>query len=58
MLRRAFTAWWAKQVVGRDEVARLIAAAPNLKTQTALSVAYSTGPRVSEVVISAGKGRL
>ncbi len=37
-------------VLSRDEVARLIAAAPNLKSQTALSVAYSTGLRVSEVV--------
>jgi len=37
-------------VLSRDEVARLIAAAPNLKSQTALSVAYGTGLRVSEVV--------
>ncbi len=37
-------------VLSRDEVARLIAAAPNLKSQTALSVAYATGLRVSEVV--------
>lgn len=37
-------------VLSRDEVTRLIAAAPNLKSQTALSVAYSTGLRVSEVV--------
>ena len=37
-------------VLSRDEVARLIAAAPNLKHQTALSVAYGTGLRASEVV--------
>jgi integrase/recombinase XerD len=37
-------------VLSRDEVARLIAAAPNLKSQTALSIAYATGLRVSEVV--------
>lgn len=37
-------------VLSRDEVGRLIAAAPNLKSQTALSVAYATGLRVSEVV--------
>ncbi|MBP6008677.1 MAG: site-specific integrase [Rhodoferax sp.] len=37
-------------VLSRDEVARLIAAAPNLKTQTALSVAYGTGLRASEVI--------
>jgi integrase/recombinase XerD len=37
-------------VLSRDEVARLIAAAPNLRSQTALSVAYATGLRVSEVV--------
>ncbi len=37
-------------VLSREEVARLIAAAPNLKSQTALSVAYATGLRVSEVV--------
>jgi site-specific recombinase XerD len=37
-------------VLSRDEVARLIAAAPNPKSQTALSVAYATGLRVSEVV--------
>ena len=37
-------------VLSRDEVARLIAAAHNLKHQTALSVAYGTGLRVSEVV--------
>ena len=30
-------------VLSRDEVARLIAAAPNLKHQTALSVAYGAG---------------
>jgi len=37
-------------VLSREEVARLIAAAPNLKSQTALSLAYATGLRVSEVV--------
>ena len=37
-------------VLSRDEVARLIAAAPNLKYQTALSIAYGTGLRVSEVI--------
>ena len=37
-------------VLSRDEVARLIAAAANLKSQTALSLAYATGLRVSEVV--------
>jgi integrase/recombinase XerD len=37
-------------VLSRDEAARLIAAAHNLKHQTALSVAYGTGLRASEVV--------
>jgi site-specific recombinase XerD len=37
-------------VLSRDEAARLIAAARNLKAQTALSVAYGTGLRASEVV--------
>ena len=37
-------------VLSPEEVARLIAAARNLKHQTALSVAYGTGLRVSEVV--------
>jgi integrase/recombinase XerD len=37
-------------VLSRDEVARLLAAAHNLKHQTALSVAYAAGLRVSEVV--------
>ena len=37
-------------VLSRDEVARLIAAASNLKYQTALSIAYGTGLRVSEIV--------
>ena len=37
-------------ILSRDEVARLIAAARNLKHQTALSVAYGAGLRVSEVV--------
>ena len=36
--------------MSRDEVARLIAAAPNLKYQTALSIAYGTGLRASEVI--------
>jgi integrase/recombinase XerD len=37
-------------VLSREEVANLIAAAGNLKWQTALSVAYGTGLRASEVV--------
>ncbi len=37
-------------VLSRDEVTRLIAAAGNLKHQTALSVAYGAGLRASEVV--------
>jgi len=37
-------------VLSRDEAARLIAAARNLKAQTALSVAYGTGLWASEVV--------
>ena len=37
-------------VLSPDEVARLIAAAGNLKHQTALSVAYGAGLRASEVV--------
>lgn len=37
-------------VLSRDEAARLIAAAGSLKYQTALSVAYGTGLRASEVV--------
>ncbi len=37
-------------VLSRDEVARLIASAPNLKSQTALSIAYGTGLRASEVI--------
>lgn len=37
-------------VLSPDEVARLIGAAGNLKNQTALSVAYGAGLRVSEVV--------
>jgi len=36
-------------VLSRDEVSRLIAAARNLKHQTALSVAYGAGLRASEV---------
>jgi integrase/recombinase XerD len=37
-------------VLSREEVARLLAATDNLKHQTALSVAYGAGLRVSEVV--------
>jgi len=37
-------------VLSRQEVGRLIAAAPNLKYQTILSVAYGAGLRASEVV--------
>jgi site-specific recombinase XerD len=37
-------------VLSRDEVARLIGAAGNLKHQTALSVAYGAGLRASDVV--------
>jgi hypothetical protein len=37
-------------VLSRDEVARLLAAAPNFKHQTALTVAYATGLRASEVI--------
>lgn len=37
-------------VLSREEVARLIAAAPNLKHQAALSVAYGAGLRASEIV--------
>lgn len=37
-------------VLSREEVARLIAAAENLKHQTALAVAYGAGLRASEVV--------
>lgn len=37
-------------VLSRDEAARLIAAAPNLKHQAALSVAYGAGLRAGEVV--------
>ena len=37
-------------VLSREEVARLIAAASNLKYHTALSIAYGTGLRVSEIV--------
>jgi integrase len=38
-------------VLSREEVSRLIAATGNLKHQTALSVAYATGLRASEVVV-------
>ncbi|MGE0289771.1 MAG: tyrosine-type recombinase/integrase [Bradyrhizobium sp.] len=37
-------------VLSREEVSRLIAAAPGVKYQTALSVAYGAGLRVSEIV--------
>ena len=37
-------------VLSREEVARLLAAAPNIKHQTALTVAYATGLRASEVI--------
>ena len=37
-------------ILSREEVARLLAAASNLKHQTALSVAYGTGLRASEIV--------
>jgi site-specific recombinase XerD len=37
-------------VLSCEEVARLIAAAPNLKSQAALSVAYGTGLRAGEVI--------
>ncbi len=37
-------------VLSREEVARLIAAADNLKYKTALSIAYGAGLRASEVV--------
>ena len=44
-------------VLSRDEVSRLIAAAWNLKHQTALAVAYGTGLRASEVVaLKVGEG--
>ncbi|MGH7072759.1 MAG: tyrosine-type recombinase/integrase [Stellaceae bacterium] len=37
-------------VLSQEEMGRFLAAAPNLKYQTALSVAYAAGLRVSEVV--------
>jgi len=37
-------------VLSREEVAQLIAAAPGIKYQTALSIAYGAGLRVSEIV--------
>ena len=37
-------------LLSREEAARLIAAAPNLKHQAAMSVAYGAGLRVSEIV--------
>ena len=42
-------------VLSREEAARLIAAARNLKHQTALSVAYGAGLRASEVVGAEGR---
>src|SRR5580700_7696684 len=42
-------------VCRKDTVGRLIAAASSLKHQTALSVAYGTGLRTSEVVGSEGR---
>ncbi len=38
------------EIMSPDEVKRLIAAASNLKHQTALALAYATGLRVNEVV--------
>ena len=38
------------EIMSPDEVKRLIAAAGNLKHQTALALAYATGLRVNEVV--------
>jgi integrase len=38
-------------VLSREEVSRLIAAAPGLKYQTALSIAYGTGLRAPRVTI-------
>jgi integrase/recombinase XerD len=38
------------EIMSPDEVKRLIAAAGNLKHQTALALAYATGLRVGEVV--------
>jgi len=38
-------------ILSRDEVARLIEAAPNLKYRTILSVAYGTGLRAGEIVV-------
>lgn len=37
-------------ILSREEMARLIDAAPNIKSRTALSVAYGAGLRASEVV--------
>jgi integrase/recombinase XerD len=37
-------------VLSQEEVSRLIAAAPGLKYQTALSIAYGTGLRASEMI--------
>jgi len=46
--RRELMAKMQPVVLSRQEVAGLIAAAPNLKSQTALSVAYGAGLRASE----------
>lgn|GEM_PF-4363614 len=37
-------------ILNKQEVARLIACAGNLKHQTALALAYATGLRVNEVI--------
>ncbi len=42
-------------VLSRQEVSRLLAATGNFKHQTALSVAYGTGLRASEVISLKGK---
>ena len=43
------------EIMSPDEVKRLIAAAGNLKHQTALALAYATGLRVNEVGCSCGR---
>ena len=42
-------------VLSRQEVSRLLAATGKFKHQTALSVAYGTGLRASEVISLKGK---
>ena len=42
-------------ILSREEAARLIEAARNLKHRAALSVAYGAGLRASEVVASEGQ---